>query len=298
MKVMHRRIIIVTMIIMFVMPLTGCIFKEEDSIILGSRNNTESIILSQVIGNLIEAKTDLKVTYKENLGGSSVVWNALTSDNIDVIPDYTGTIVLTYYHEEPGTAEETLAMTKRLVAEDDLIAFDTFGFNNTYTLALDEARAEELDLVTFSDFAEVSDQFTLGAVFEFIDRPDGLPGFEKEYDIAFKDVKGMDHGMMYRAINANEVDVINSYTTDGQLQMYDLRVLEDDKSFFPPYHALPLIRKEVLEEYPELGDVLDLLAGTIDEETIQGMNAQVDNEAMMVEVVAKEFLESAGLIDK
>lgn len=298
MKVMYRRIIIVIMIIMFVMPLTGCIFKEEDSIILGSRNNTESIILSQVIGNLIEAKTDLKVTYKENLGGSSVVWNALMSDNIDVIPDYTGTIVLTYYHEEPGTAEETLAMTKKLVAEDDVIAFDTFGFNNTYTLALDEARAEELDLVTFSDFAEVSDQFTLGAVFEFIDRPDGLPGFEKEYDIEFKDVKGMDHGMMYRAINANEVDVINSYTTDGQLQMYDLRVLEDDKLFFPPYHALPLIRKEVLDEFPELEDVLNSLAGKIDEETIQGMNAQVDNEAMMVEVVAKEFLESAGLIDK
>ena len=104
-------------------------------------------------------------------------------------------------------------------------------------------------MVTFSDFAKVADQYTLGAVFEFIDRPDGLPGFQDEYDIDFKDVKGMDHGIMYRSIDASEVDVINSYTTDGQLQDYDLRVLEDDLSYFPPYHALPLVRTETLKQY-------------------------------------------------
>lgn len=294
---MNNRQILFIMIVLLVIPLSGCILKSEDSVILGSRNNTESIILSQIMGTLIEDKTDLKVTYKENLGGSNVVWNAMINDNLDIIPDYTGTIVLTYYHESPGTAEETLAKTKELVAEDGIVAFNTFGFNNTYTLALDEAKAEELNLVTFSDFAEVSDQFILGAVFEFIDRPDGLPGFEKEYNIKFKDVKGMDHGMMYRAINGEEVDVINSYTTDGQLQMYDLRVLEDDRSFFPPYHALPLVREETLEKYPELEGVLKQLEGKIDEATMQGMNAKVDNEAMMVEKVAKEFLQEAGLID-
>ena len=197
--------------------LSGCIFIEKDSLTLGSRNNTESIILSHVMGQLIENKTDIEVIYKENLGGSNVVWNAMINGLIDVIPDYTGTIVVTYYHEEPGTAEETLEATKRLVDEDGIIAFNTFGFNNTYTLALDESKAEELGVVTFSDFAKVSKDFTLGAVFEFIDRPDGLPGFQKEYDLEFKDVKGMDHGMMYRSISAGEVDVINSYTTDGQL---------------------------------------------------------------------------------
>lgn len=278
--------------------LSGCIFIEKDSLRLGSRNNTESIILSHVMGQLIENKTDIEVLYKENLGGSSVVWNAMTNDHIDVIPDYTGTIVVTYYHKEPGTAEETLKMTKELVAEDGIIAFNTFGFNNTYTLALDESIAEELDVHTFSDFAEYSQDFTLGAVFEFIDRPDGLPGFQKEYDLEFKDVKGMDHGMMYRSISANEVDVINSYTTDGQLTMYDLRVLEDDKSYFPPYHALPLVRQETLEEYPEIEEVLKQLEGMIDEEAMQIMNGKVDNDGMMVEVVAKEFLEEVGLIDK
>src|SRR6185312_997137 len=106
------------------------------------------------------------------------------------------------------------------------------------------------------------------------------PGFQKEYGLKFKDVKGMDHGIMYRSINAKEVEVINSYTTDGQLQMYNLRVLEDDRSYFPPYHALPLVRKEALEEYPEIEDVLNSLEGMINEEAMQKMNAKVDNEGM------------------
>ena len=295
---MKKRFIPLLLLILLVSTLAGCIFVEKDSLRLGSRNNTESIILSHVMGQLIADRTDIEILYKENLGGSSVVWNAMTNDHLDVIPDYTGTIVLTYYHEEPGNADETLEMTKRLVAGDDIIAFNTFGFNNTYTLALDENIAEENNIVTFSDFAKHSKEYTLGAVFEFIDRPDGLPGFQAEYDLDFKEVKGMDHGMMYRSINAGEVDVINSYTTDGQLAISDLRVLEDDKSFFPPYHALPLVRKETLERYPELEEVLSLLEGMIDEEAMQKMNGKVDNDGMMVETVAEEFLIEVGLMKK
>lgn len=295
---MKKKLIALMMTMLVASILSGCIFIEKDTLILGSRNNTESIILSHVMGQLIEEKTDIEVSYKENLGGSTVVWNAMQNGLIDVIPDYTGTIVVTYYHEEPGTADETLEATKRLVAEDGIIAFNTFGFNNTYTLALYESRAEELGVKTFSDFAKVSKDFTLGAVFEFIDRPDGLPGFQKEYDLEFKDVKGMDHGIMYRSIGANEVDVINSYTTDGQLQEYDLRVLEDDKSFFPPYHALPLVREEALKEYPEIEEVLRSLEGMINEEAMQKMNGKVDNDGMMVERVAQDFLIESGLIEK
>lgn len=288
----------ILIILISITLLSGCILKNDDALTIGSRNNTESIILSYVMGKLIEDRTDLNVVYRENLGGSNVVWNAMQNGNIHLIPDYTGTIVLTYYHEEPGTPEETLEQTKRLAAEDGIVAFNTFGFNNTYTLALDETIAKERDIETFSDMAEIADEFILGSVFEFIDRPDGLPGFEKEYDIAFKDVKGMDHGMMYRAIDNGEVDVINSYTTDGQLQIYDLRVLEDDKAFFPPYHALPLIREEILAEHPELEEILSELEGKIDERTMQEMNGKVDNEGMMVEMVAEQFLQEAGLISK
>ena len=295
---MTKRVVLkFLLLLMITAPLAGCIFIKEDSLIVGSRNNTESIILSNIMGQLIEAEAEIEVIYKENLGGSNVVWTAMLNDNIDVIPDYTGTIVINYYQETAGDADETLASTKELVSADGITALESFGFNNTYTLALDEEEAEKLDLVTFSDFAEVSEDFTLGAVFEFIDRPDGLPGFQDEYDLEFQDVKGMDHGMMYRSINAEEVDVINSYTTDGQLQMYNLRVLEDDQNYFPPYHALPLVRTEIMEEYPELEDVLLELADKIDEPTMQAMNAKVDNEGQMVEVVAEEFLQQAGLIE-
>ncbi|SDN78262.1 osmoprotectant transport system substrate-binding protein [Psychrobacillus sp. OK028] len=285
-------------LLLLVTTLSGCIFIEKDALIVGSRNNTESIILSNIMGQLIEEKTGIDVIYKENLGGSNVVWTAMLNDKIDIIADYTGTIVINYYQETAGNADETLAKTKELVSADGITALESFGFNNTYTLALDEAEAESLGVKTFSDFAKVSDDFILGAVFEFIDRPDGLPGFQEEYDLQFKDVKGMDHGIMYRSINSKEVDVINSYTTDGQLQMYNLRVLEDDKSYFPPYHALPLARTEILEQYPEIEEVLLELAGKIDETAMQEMNAKVDNEGQMVELVAKEFLQEAGFISK
>lgn len=278
--------------------LTACSSGSKDSITFGSRNNTESIILSNIMGQLVENRTDIKVERKDNLGGSDVLWSALLKDDIQIIPDYTGTIVANYYNETPGTADETFERAKELIAEDGLIALETFGFNNTYTLAVADSIAEENDLVTFSDFAKISDQFTFGAVFEFIDRPDGLPGFEEAYDIHFKEVKGMDHGMMYRAFKEGEVDVINSYSTDGQLQDYDLTVLEDDLAFFPPYHAMPIVRKDVMEKYPELEEILNLLAGKIDEAAMQEMNGKVDNDGIKVDAVAKEFLENSGLLEK
>ncbi|RXZ81652.1 glycine/betaine ABC transporter substrate-binding protein [Paenibacillaceae bacterium] len=285
------------LVLIFTLALTACSSDTKDSITVGSRNNTESIILANIMGQLIEAKTDLTVVRKDNLGGSNVLWNALLGNEIQLIPDYTGTIVANYYQEPTGTADETLASTKRLIDKDGLHAFNAFGFNNTYTLAIAESMAQELDVTTFSEFAKVSDTFIFGAVFEFIDRPDGLPGFQKEYDIHFKEVKGMDHGMMYRSFQSGDVNVINSYSTDGQLQIYDLRVLEDDKAFFPPYHALPIIRQDALEKHPELTEVLQLLEGKIDETAMQKLNGKVDNDALRADVVAKEFLKESGLID-
>lgn len=287
--------IILTIFLSLVITLTAC-SSGGDTLTVGSRNNTESIILANIMAQLIEDKTDIKVVLKDNLGGSNVLWSGVLKDEIQLIPDYTGTIVANYYQEPTGTAEETLAKTKELIATDGLVAFNAFGFNNTYTLSLDEAYAEEHNIRTFSDFANISNEFILGCVFEFIDRPDGLPGFQDAYGIEFKDVKGMDHGMMYRAYSEGEINVINSYTTDGQLQIYDVRVLEDDLSFFPPYHAVPVIRQDALEKFPELEEVLKLLENKIDEKSMQIMNGKVDNDGLRVDTVAKEFLKESGLI--
>lgn len=292
----YKKMIYVLISILIITTITACA-SDEDTITVGSRNNTESIILANIMGQLIEAKTDIKVIQKDNLGGSNVLWKAVQENEIQLIPDYTGTVVANYYQEPTGTAEETLARTKELIAEDGLVAFNAFGFNNTYTLSIDEAYAEKHNIVTFSDFAAISDQFTLGCVFEFIDRPDGLPGFKEAYGLEFEDVKGMDHGMMYRSYSEGSINVINSYTTDGQLQVYDVRVLEDNLSFFPPYHAVPILRKDALNKYPELKSVIQLLENEIDEVAMQIMNGKVDNDGLRVDTVATEFLKDKGLID-
>ena len=278
--------------------LAACSSGDTNTVTVGSKDNTENMILASIISQLIESQTDIKVERKDNLGGSNLIWNAVLDDNIQIIPDYTGTIVSNYYNETTGTADQTYKKAIELLAGDDLTALDQFGFNNTFTLAVAEKVAEEHDLVTYSDFVKISDQFTLAAVFEFIDRPDGLPGLQELYGMEFKDVKGMNHGMMYRAFKAGEVDVINSFTTDGLLQAYELKVLEDDLEFFPPYYAMPVVRKDTLEKHPELEDVLNLLGGKIDEATIQKLNSKVENDGLKIDTVAKEFLDELGLIKK
>lgn len=292
-----RPTILLIVTLMLASIIAACSSGDERTITLGSRNNTESIILSNIMAELIRENTDIKVVQRDNLGGSNVLWKGLLENEIQLIPDYSGTIVVNYYQDEPGTAEETLDKAIELISDDGLTGFDAFGFNNTYTLSIDETFAEENNIVTFSDFATYSEDFTLGAVFEFIDRPDGLPGFQEAYDIHFEEVKGMDHGIMYRAYEQGETNVINSYTTDGQLQIFDVRVLEDDKNFFPPYHALPIIRKDALEEFPELEALLKQLGNQIDEATMQKLNAQVDNDGMKVDAVAKQFLNELNLIN-
>ena len=137
---------------------------------------------------------------------------------------------------------------------------------------------------------------SLGCEFEFKDRDDGYPGLQEVYGMNFKDVVGMDHGIMYTSIDEGSVDVIDAYATDGQLVVFDLIILEDDKEFFPPYDAVPLIRQDTLDKYPEIRDALNLLGGILDDQTMQTLNAKVDSEGLKAETVAHDFLISKGLI--
>ncbi|HEY8528883.1 MAG TPA: glycine betaine ABC transporter substrate-binding protein [Paenibacillaceae bacterium] len=265
-------------------------------ITVGSKNFTENIILAHMMAELIEAKTDLKVDRKVNLGGSNVAWKALLNNDIQLYPDYTGTIVANYYQEETGTSQETLDKARQLLMQDNLAFLEPYGFNNTYTLAVKKETAEKYGLKTFSDLAKVAGELVLGCEFEFLDRPDGYPGLRAAYGMNFKDAIGMDHGIMYRSLAEGKVDVIDAFSTDGQIVVYNLVILEDDKSFFPPYDAGPLIRQDVLDKYPELEDVLNLLGGVISESDMQALNAKVDEEGLKAEDVARDFLAEKGLI--
>ncbi|KIL40484.1 glycine/betaine ABC transporter substrate-binding protein [Gordoniibacillus kamchatkensis] len=281
--------------------LTGCssnASSNKESITIGSKNFTENIILAHLMADVIEDKTNLNVVRKVNLGGSNVAWKALLNNDIQLYPEYTGTIVANYYQEKTGTADETLQKARDLLKKDKLVFTNKFGFNNTYTLAVTQETAQKYNLKTFSDLAKVSGGLLLGCEFEFKDRPDGYPGLDKQYGMKFKEVKGMDHGIMYRSLTEKNVDVIDAYSTDGQIKVNHLTVLQDDKNFFPPYHAGPLVREDVLNKYPDVGKALNSLENKLNESVMQDLNAQVDMDGMKAEDVARNFLIKQGIIKK
>ncbi|NLM20285.1 MAG: glycine/betaine ABC transporter substrate-binding protein [Peptococcaceae bacterium] len=301
---MKRKLFILLLAVALVISLGsigGCGQGEATAggtITIGSKDFTENIVLAHIMADMIEAQTDLKVNRKVNLGGSNVALKALQNNDIQMFPDYTGTIVANYYQEETGSSEETLEKTRQLTEQDGFKVLKPFGMNNTYTLAVTKETAEKYNLKTFSDLAQVSENLVLGCEFEFQDRPDGYPGLQQVYNMNFKDIKGMSHGIKYRSISEGEVDVVDAYATDGQLKVFGLVILEDDKEFFPPYDGLPFVRQDILAEYPEIEDVLNQLAGLIDDETMQGLNAKVDSEGLKAEKVAHDFLVAKGLIEK
>ncbi|OPA73966.1 glycine/betaine ABC transporter substrate-binding protein [Paenibacillus selenitireducens] len=295
---MKRSVSMVSLLLVLIIALVGCSSGKESkgTITIGSKNFTENILLAHMLADLIEKDTELAVERKVNLGGSDIAWKALKSNDIQLYPDYTGTIVANYYQQETGTAEETYNTTIELLSKDKLSFPSKFGFNNTYTLAVSKETAEKYHLKTFSDLTKISNELVLGCEFEFKDRPDGYPGLEKTYEMTFKKVNAMDRGIMYRSLTDKQVDVIDAYSTEGQIKVNDLVILEDDKGFFPPYHAGALIRDDVLAKYPELEAVLKKLEGALDEQTMQDLNAKVDSEGLKAETVAKDFLKEKGLI--
>ncbi len=294
---MKKGIVLFLSIILVVM-LSGCGGNQGgDTITIGSKNFTENILLAHMMADLIENETNLKVERKVNLGGSNVAWKALQNNDIQVYPDYTGTITANYYQAETGTSAETLAKTKELVKQDNLVFMNPIGFNNTYTLTVTQETAEKYQLKTFSDLAKVSTDLVLGCEFEFVDRPDGYPGLQNAYGMTFKDAIGMDHGIMYRSIVEKQVDVIDAYATDGQISVNNLVILEDDLAFFPPYDAGAVVRAETLEKYPDVQKALEKLEGAITETEMQGLNAKVDSEGLKAESVARDFLKQKGFIN-
>ena len=298
---MKRKVLLASLVAVLMFAFYGCGTsgnKSGGTITVGSKNFTENIIIAHMMADLVEANTDLTVVRKVNLGGSNVAWTALMNGDIQMYPDYTGTIVANYYQEKTGTSQETLDKTKELVKEDNLKALDPLGFNNTYTLAVTQETAQKYNLNTFSDLAEAAGDLTLGCEFEFKDRPDGYPGLQSTYKMNFKNVKGMDHGIMYRSLADGEVDVVDAFSTDGQIKVFNLKILKDDLEFFPPYDCLPIVRQDTLDKYPEIETALNKLAGKINEQVMQELNAKVDDDGMKAETVARDFLISVGLIEK
>jgi glycine betaine/choline ABC-type transport system substrate-binding protein len=181
--------------------------------------------------------------------------------------------------------------------EFGIVWLEPWGMNNTYSIAVRRETAEEFGLVTMSDLADQAGDMVLGTDVEFPVRQDGLPGYENTYGYSFGDVRQGDIGLMYQALDQGDVDVITSYATDGRIPALDLVLLEDDKSFFPPYYGAPVIRQDLIEEAPEIKDILNQLAGMIDNDTMAQANYRVDADGLEPLDAARELLDELGLID-
>lgn len=273
--------------------------SNAPSIRIGSKEFTEQYIL----GNLYEILLDelgFNADYRP-LGGSSENHQALVNGEIDVYPEYTGTALLVHLGQEfdPSMAADDVYTTvKDAYAEQfNLVFLDPTNFNNTYVFVMPKPLASELDIQTMSDLSAKAGDLTFGTNQEFTERDDGLPGLKNAYGgFEFKDVFALEIGLRYSGLAEGEIDVGTGFGTDGQIIALDLLALDDDKNFWPPYPAAPVIRQEILDAHPEVADALNQISTLLDADTMQSLNWEVDGNDREPDEVAREFLEQNGLI--
>lgn len=288
---------LLVLILVTIFAFVGC--SGSNTITVGSKDYGENILLGEIFAQLIEAKTDLKVHRKLNMGGTFVNFNAMRNKQLDIYPEYTGTaLTATLEMDVINDPTESYNVVKdEYLKRYDIVWLEPLGFNNTYTLAITPEVAAQYPMETFSDLAAYAPNLVFGAEHEFFDRQDGFDGLIAEYGLNFKgEPLKMVVALKYQAIGQGDMDITDAFSTDGQLQQFNLKVLEDDKGFFPPYHAAPIIRKATLDAHPELEEVLNLLAGRIGDERMAALNYAADVEGRPTEEVATQFLTEEGLI--
>ena len=267
---------------------------------IASKPMTEQYVMTEMLRELIEDRTGLTVELTQGVGGgTSNIMPAMESGEFDLYPEYTSTgwnLVLgeegvyseDLFDELAGAYEDELGMSWR----------GMYGFSDQYGLVVRREIAEQYDLSTYSDLARVAGELTLGAEYDFYERPDGYDALCAAYGMSFGDTMDMDIGVKYEALAVDQVDAMIVFTTDGQLSQADAVLLEDDLGFFPSARCGNVVRDEALEEHPELGPVLDELEGTITDDDMARMNYEVESEGADPADVAHEFLVDRGLIEE
>ena len=271
---------------------TACAPPRPDRPVIGAKNFTEQVVLGELLAQEIEARTNLKVERRFFLAGSYICHQALVAGRIDAYVEYTGT-ALTAILKQPvdRNPETVLSTVRRLYASHyGIVVADPLGFENTFAMVIRGKDARELHLTTLSQAARYTPQWRLGVGYEFEQRPDGLPGLSEAYGLRFAGPpRTMDLGLLYRALNSDQVDMIAASSTDGPIQALGLTVLQDDRHYFPPYQAVPLIRSDALEKWPQIRSALEALAGNITADDMRAMNEAVDGEHRNPADVVREF---------
>lgn len=262
-------------------------------VVVGSKNFTEQVVLGEIVAQTIEAE-GLPVSRKLNLGGTFICDTALRSSGIGIYVEYTGTAVTAVLHgEAPHGSAEALTRTRAGYAPLGITVAEPLGFNNTFAILVRSADAGSLGLKTIADLAKVADRFRAGFGHEFLQRDDGLPGLTRKYALNFATPpRAMELSLIYKALADGQVDVIAGDATSALIDALDLTMLEDSMEYFPPYDAVPLVRRDVAAAHPEVGRALARLAGAISATDMRAMNRAVDVDHESPRAVAARFVKS------
>lgn len=273
----------------------GCGVNRATTIVVGSKNFPEQALLGEILAQQIETRTHLRVIRKFYLAGTFICQQAILSGRIDTYVEYTGTALTAILHDpverDPGAV---LARVRQEYAQRfHLTVLPSFGFNNTFAIVIRGSDARRLQIRTISEAARYTPQWRAGFGYEFMERPDGYQGLARVYGLHFAGPpRILDLGLLYRALLDRQVDLVAGNSTDGLLAARDLVVLRDDKHYFPPYEAVPVIREDTLARHPEIRSELEALAGKISDADMQRMNYEVVGEHRDIGQVARNFLNS------
>lgn len=295
---MKKRLLVLFSALLLV--LSACGSGGGGSITIGTITSTETKVMAHIYKTLIEDQTDVSVDIKEDLASSPVVIEAMQSGELEGSTQYTGTSLSSFFEiDDPENREAMLKQAKEDFAGEDFGFhwFDPLGFENTYIFTVKKEVAEEYDLEKVSDLEDVAKDMRAGFDTAWLERDDGYAKFKETYGFEFGDTKPMEISLVYDAVKDDNMDIVLAYSTDSRILEYDLVTLEDDKNFAPYYDASPVFLQETIDEYPEIADALEPLAGTIDEETMGKLNGKVDIDGESLEDVAEEYLKEQGLLE-
>jgi osmoprotectant transport system substrate-binding protein len=300
---MRMRSFLVRILLLLCLPCllyfsSGCHRTPQTKITIGSKFFTEQVILAELLAQHIEAKTGIPVVRKTNLGGTLLVHKALVSGELDLYVEYTGTALTTVLNEAPqGTSADVYNRVKQLYADRFHVEVtEPLGFENTFALVIRGDDAKNQHIRTISDLASVAPKWHAGVGYEFLERPDGFRGLSSRYNLHFAESpKVMDLGLIYRALVDHQVDVVAGNSTDGLIDALGLVALEDDRHYFPPYDAVPIVRQATLAQFPQLRAALADLGGKLAASDIRRLNYAVDAQHQDAAAVVRQFLAAKGL---
>ncbi len=278
--------------------ISACSPPRPDHPVVGAKNFTEQVVLGELLAQEIEAKSGLKVERRFYLAGSYIANQSLIAGRIDAYVEYTGTALTAILKQPLDRDPDRVLDTVRRLYESrfQVAAGPALGFENTFAMVIRGDDARKLGVTALSQAARYTPQWKLGVGYEFEQRPDGLPGLSAAYGLRFDGTpRTMDLGLLYRALQAHQVDMIAANSTDGPIQALGLTALADDRHYFPPYQAVPLVREEALRRWPKIQIALDSLAGKISADDMRSMNEAVDGNHLDPADVVREFRARRGL---